>query len=183
MSEENPSYRAVLIVIIAVAVVLGAISAYFYFGRTPVPYQGKILGVNVYPIHRDLTEHTTTEGIGGQNETYDEILLFANVSVKNTAKIPLHLENIWSNVDLPDENEQSNAVSQADFKKVFLAYPETRQFQKPPLPPNLTLQPGQEAQGMIIFSYQINQKQWESAKAMTVSLSFADQNPMVMHLK
>lgn len=183
MSEENPSHRAVVIVIIAVVVVLGAIAAYVYFGREPVPYQGKILSVNVYPIHRDLTEHATTQGIGGQNETYDEILLFANVSVKNTAKIPLHLDNVWSNVNLPDENEQSNAVSLADFKKVFLAYPETRQYEKPPLPPNLTLQPGQQAQGMVIFSYQINQKQWESAKAMSVSLGFDDQNPMVMHLK
>lgn len=183
MSEENPSYRAVIIVIIAVAVVLGAIAAYVYLGRAPVPYQGQILSVNVYPIHRDLTEHTTTEGIGGHNETYDEILLFANVSVKNTAKIPLRLENVWSNVNLPDENEQSNAVSLADFKNVFLAYPETRQYQKPPLPPNLTLQPGQQAEGMVIFSYQINQKQWESAKAMSVSLGFDDQNPMVMRLK
>lgn len=183
MSEENPSYRAVVIVIIAVVVVLGAIAAYVYFGRAPVPYQGKILSVNVYPIHREMRQPTTTEGVGGQTETYDEILLFANVSVKNTAKIPLHLENVWSNVDLPDENEQSDAVPQADFKKVFIAYPETRQYEKPPLPPNLTLQPGQQAQGMVIFSYQINQKQWDSAKDMTVSLGFADQNPMVMQLK
>src|SRR6185437_1279726 len=137
MSEENPSYRAVVIVIIAVVVLLGAIAAYVYFGRAPEPYQGKILSVNVYPIHHDLTEHTTTQGIGGQNETYDEILLFANVSVTNTAKIPLHLENVWSNINLPDENEQSNAVSQVDFKKVFIAYPETRQYEKAPLPPNL----------------------------------------------
>lgn len=183
MSEENPSYRAVVIVIIAVVVVLGAIAAYVYLGRAPEPYQGKILSMNVYPIHHDLTEHTTTEGIGGQNETYDEILLFANVTVKNTAKIPLYLQNVWSNVNLPDQNEQADAVSLADFKKVFIAYPDTKQYEKPPLPPNLTLQPGQEAQGMVIFSYQINQKQWESAKAMTVSLGFVNQNPMVMHLK
>jgi len=183
MSEENPSYRAVLIVIIAVVVVLGAIAAYVYFGRAPVPYQGRILSVNVYPIHREMNQHTTTEGIGGQNETYDEILLFANVSVKNTAKIPLHLQNAWSDISLPDEDEHSEAVSQSDFKKVFIAYPDTQQYEKPPLPPNLTLQPGQQAEGMIIFSYQINQKQWESAKAMSVSLGFVNQNPMVMHLK
>lgn len=183
MSEENPSYRAVVIVIIAVVVVLGAIAAYVYFGREPVPYQGRILSMNVYPIHRNLTQGTTTEGIGGQNETYDEILLFANVSVKNTAKIPLHLQDVWSNINLPDVDEHSEAVSQADFKKVFIAYPDTRQYEKPPLPPNLTLQPGQQAQGMVIFSYQITQKQWESAKTMSVSLGFVDQNPMVMHLK
>lgn len=182
MSEENPSYRAVLIVIIAVAVVIGAIAAYVYFGRAPVPYQGKILSVNVYPIHHNLSQPTTTEGVGGQNETYDEILIFANVSVKNTAKIPLHLRDMWATVSLPNENENSSAVSQSDFKKVFIAYPETRQYEKPPLPRDTTLQPGQQVQGMMIFNYQMNQKQWESATGMNVALSFVDQNPLVMRL-
>jgi hypothetical protein len=182
MSEENPSYRAVVIVIIAVVVVLGAIAAYVYFGRAPEPYQGKILGVNVYPIHRDLSQPTTAEGVGGQNETYDEILIFANVSVKNTAKIPLHLQDMWATVNLPDENERSTAVSKSDFNKVFLAYPETKQYQKPPLPRDVTLQPGQQVQGLVIFNYQMNQKQWESATGMNVALGFVDQNPLVMPL-
>lgn len=183
MRDENPAYRAVLIVIIAVVVVLAAIAAYVYFGRTPVPYQGNILSVNVYPIHHDMTQPTTTGGVGGQKETYDEILIFANVSVKNTAKIPLYLRDMWATIDLPDENEKSTAVSQSDFSKVFLAYPETKQYQKPPLARDITLQPGQQVEGMMIFNYQISQKQWESATGMNVSLSFVNQNPMVMRLK
>ncbi|MFZ0663216.1 MAG: hypothetical protein WAM66_11030 [Acidobacteriaceae bacterium] len=184
MSEENPSYplRAVVIVIIAIVVVLGAIAAYVYFGRAPVPYQGKVLSVNVYPIHRDLSQPTTTEGIGGQNETYDEILVFANVSVKNTAKVPLYLEDMWATVNLPGENDRAPAASESDFNKVFIAYPETRQYQKPPLRRNITLQPGQQAEGMMIFNYQMNQKQWESATGVNVALSFVDQYPLVMHL-
>ncbi|MGB7190519.1 MAG: hypothetical protein WBD10_10310 [Acidobacteriaceae bacterium] len=183
MRDENPAYRAILIVIIAILVVLAAIAAYVYFGRTPVPYQGQILSVNVYPIHHDMTQPTTTEGVGGQKETYDEILIFANVSLKNTAKIPLYLRDMWATIDLPDENEKSTAVSQSDFSKVFLAYPETKQYQKPPLARDITLQPGQQVEGMMIFNYQISQKQWESATDISVSLSFVNQNPMVMRLK
>lgn len=182
MSEQNPAYRAALIVIVAVVIVIAAIAAYVYFGRTPVPYQGKILSVNVYPIHHDMSEPTTTEGVGGQNETYDEVLLFVNVSVKNTAKVPLYLRDMWAVVDLPDENEKSSAVAHDDFSKVFLAYPETKQYEKPPLERDITLQPGQQATGLMIFNYQITQKQWDSANGLSVSLSFHNQNPMVMKL-
>lgn len=183
MRDENPAYRAILIVIIAIVVVLAAIAAYVYFGRTPVPYQGQILSVKVYPIHHDMTQPTTTEGVGGQTESYDEILLFVNVSVKNTAKIPLYLRDMWATVSLPDVDEKSTAVSQEDFSKVFIAYPETKQYQKPPLARDITLQPGQQVEGMMIFNYQISQKQWESATNISLNLSFVNQNPMVMRLK
>lgn len=183
MRDENPAYRAPLIIIVSIVVVLAAIAAYVYFGRTPTPYQGQILSVNVYSIHHDMTQPTTTEGVGGQKETYDEILLFVNVSVKNTAKIPLYLRDMWATVNLPDVDEKSTAVSQEDFSKVFVAYPETKQYQKPPLPRDITLQPGQQVEGMMIFNYQISQKQWESATGEILSLSFVNQPPMVMRVK
>ena len=39
------------------------------------------------------------------------------------------------------------------------------------------------AQGMMVFNFQISQKQWQSASDVAVYLSFAHQNPLVMHLK
>lgn len=182
MSEENPSYRTPIIILAAIVLVIGAIAAYVYFGRAPNPYQGKILSVNVYPIHRDLTQHSTTEGVGGQTQIYDQILVFANASVKNTTNIPLYLRDMWAIVDLPDETSRSSAASGEDFHKVFVAYPDTKQYEQPLLPRDTTIQPGQQVQGQMIFSFQMSQKQWKSASDVAVYLSFAHQNPLVMHL-
>lgn len=183
MSEENPSYRIVLIVIVAIIVVIGAIAAYVYFGRTPNPYQGQILSVNVYPIHRDLTQPSTTEGTAGQKQTYDEVLVFADVSIKNTTNIPLYLRDMTAIADLPNETSHSSAASGEDFPKVFIAYPETKQYEKPLLARDITIQPGQQVQGMMIFNFQMSQKQWQSASDVAIYLSFVNQNPLVMHLK
>ena len=183
MSEENPSYRIFLIVIAAIILVLGAIAAYVYIGREPNPYQGKILSVNTYSIHRDITQPTTAEGMGGQKETYDEMLVFADVSVKNTTNIPLYLRDMWAIVDLPDETSRSSAASVEDSHEVFIAYPQTKQYEKPLLARDTTIQPGQQAQGTIVFNFQMSQKQWQSASDVAVYLSFAHQNPLVLRFK
>jgi len=183
MSEENSSYRIVLIIVIAIVVVVGAIAAYVYFGREPNPYQGQILSVNVYPIHRDLTQQSTTEGMSGQKQTYDEVLVFADVSVKNTTNIPLYLRDMTAIADLPNETSHSSAASGEDFPKVFIAYPETRQYRKPLLARDTTIQPGQQVQGQMIFNFQMSKEQWQSASDVAIYLSFAHQNPLVMHLK
>ena len=67
MSEENSSYRIVLIVVIAIVVVVGAIAAYVYFGREPFQIElpailrrAAELGVavehNAYPDRLDLCD-------------------------------------------------------------------------------------------------------------------------------
>lgn len=183
MSEENPSYRTPLIVIIAILIVIGAIVAYVYFGRAPIPYQGKILSVNTYSIHRDLTQPTTTEGVGGQKEIYDEMLVFADVSVKNTTNIPLYLRDMWAIVDLPNETSRSSAASGQDFHQVFIAYPKTKQYEKPLLARDTTIQPGQQVQGQMVFNFQMSQKEWQSASGVAIYLSFAHQNPLVLRFK
>jgi hypothetical protein len=180
MSEENTPLRIILIIVAAIVIPVAVVAGYVWFNRVPNPYSGQVLSVNVYPIHRDLTEKSSTEGIGGQNETYDQILIFADVSIRNTAKIPLFLHDMWSTVNLPDETQRSTAASTSDFEKVFIAYPDTAQYRKAPLPRDITLQPGQQVEGEMIFSYQISQAQWQSATAMNVDISFLHQNPLVM---
>lgn len=179
--ELKPS-RNLFILLAAVLIPVIAVAAYVVINRVPNPHTGQVLSVNVYPIHRDLTQTTTTEGIGGQNETYDEILLLTDVSITNTAKVPLYLHDMWANVNLPDESDRSSAASATDFDKVFIAYPDLAQYKKNPLPRDLTLQPGQQVEGMMIFHYQMNKQQWDSRSGVDVNISFIHQPPLVLHI-
>ncbi|HEX5236680.1 MAG TPA: hypothetical protein VFW25_15275 [Silvibacterium sp.] len=183
MNEERTLPRAILIVILAIVIPAAVVAAYVWANHVPTPYKGQILSLNVYPIHHDYTQPTTPNGIGGQTETYDEILIFAYVRVENVSKIPLFLQDMWAVVDIPDQTDRSTAVSQSDFDKVFIAYPNLKQFEKAPLPRDLTLQPGQKADGLMIFHYQITQAQWESATSMKINIAFRHHPPLVMETK
>jgi hypothetical protein len=174
--------RILLILIAAILIPAAVIAGYVWFNREPIPYTGQVVSVNAYPIHRDLTSKTTTQGIGGQNETYDEVIVLADVRVKDVAKIPLFLQDISATANLPDESDTSTAASAPDFQNVFLAYPDLKQYQKAPLPRDLTLQPGQEAEGQMVFNYEINQAQWNSRTGMDINLSFLHHPPLVLHV-
>lgn len=182
MSEDNPSYRIILIIIAAIVIAAGTVGGYVWVNWVPTPYKGQVLSVNIYPIHHEFTQPTTTEGVGGQTENYDEMLVFADVSIKNVSKVPLYIEDMWAVVNLPNETDRSSAASDSDFEKVFVAYPQTASFQKPPLRRNITIQPGQQVQGEMIFNYQMPQAKWDSRTGMDISIGFLHQGPMVMHV-
>jgi hypothetical protein len=182
MSEENSPSRIILIIIAAIVIPVVVVGGYVWFNRVPSPYAGQVVSVNVYPIHRDLTEPTTTEGVGGQNDVYDEMLIFADVRIQNLAKIPLFVHDMWSTVNFPNESDRSTAASASDFDKVFIAYPDTKQFQKPILPRDITIAPGQSVEGLLIFNYQMSQAQWDTRSGLDINISFLHQNPLVMHI-
>jgi hypothetical protein len=182
MSEENSPSRILLIILAAIIIPVVAVAAYVLINREPTPYAGQVLSVNVYPIHRDLSQPTTTEGVGGQNDVYDEILLLADVRIQNTAKIPLFIHDMWADVDLPNESDRSSAASASDFDKVFIAYPDLQQYKKSPLPRDLTLQPGQQVEGQMIFNYSMDKAKWDSRTGTDINIAFIHQNPLVLHV-
>jgi hypothetical protein len=182
MAEESSPVRFILIILVAIIIPVVVVAGYVLINREPNPYLGQVLSVNVYPIHRETTQPTTVDGLGGQTETYDEILVFADVRIQNTAKIPIYMRDMWAVANLPDETSRSSAASTSDFNKVFIAYPDTKQYQKAPLLRDTTLQPGQSIEGQMIFHYQLSKAQWDSRSGMDINIGFLHQNPLVMNI-
>ncbi|HEX3473102.1 MAG TPA: hypothetical protein VHT28_18125 [Silvibacterium sp.] len=186
MSDETKSSNAWLSVGGAFVFVVLAIGAYVYFNTRPPVHAGEVLSVDTYPIHRDLStgpnRGSTTEGIAGQADTYDELLVLTNVRIKNQTDIPLFLHDMWAVADLPDGDQRSLAATQTDFAKVFVAYPDLKLLRKDPLPRDITLQPGQQVEGMMIFNYPISKAQWDSRSGLDITMTFQHQKPLLLHV-
>ena len=121
-------------------------------------------------------------GVEGQPDIYDQMIVLADVQIKNQTDIPLFLHDMWGVVHLPDEDQRSLAASGRDFEKVFIAYPDLKQFEKAPLPRDLTLTPGQEVQGMVIYNFPISKEQWASRTGMDLTFSFLHQKPLILEV-
>lgn len=182
MSEETKSYHPWFTIFAAVIIVAAGIVAYIYFGHIPTPYSGQVLSMNVYNIHQNLDQPTTTEGVGGQGDQFNETLVLANVSIKNVAKIPLYLRDMSANAIFPDDTDHAAAVSSSDFDKLFIAYPDLRKYKEAPLLRDTTIQPGEQIEGLMIFSYQMDKAKWDTHTGLDVTISFIHQNPLILHV-
>jgi len=187
MSEETITSKAWFPVVGAFAFVVLAIGAYVYFNTKPPVHAGEVLSVNIYPIHRELStgpaKGASETGITGQGDTFDEVIVLVDARIKNQTDIPLFLHDMWAVVDLPDdEQERSLASSQTEFGNVFIAYPSLKPLKKNPLLRDITLQPGQQVEGMMIFSYQISQAQWDSRSGLDITMTFQHQKPLLLHV-
>jgi hypothetical protein len=187
MAEETITSRPWFPVAAAsfVLVVL-AVGTYVWIKSIPPVHAGQVLSVDVYPIHRELStgppNGSKTDGLQGQPDIYDQLIVLANVRIENRAKIPIFLHDMWGIVHLQDgEDQRSLAASTRDFDKVFVAYPDLKGLRKDPLPRDLTLAPGQQAEGMVIYNFPISKAQWDSRSDMEMRFSFLHQNSLVLN--
>jgi hypothetical protein len=187
MSEETKSSNPWISIGGAILVaVLAAAAIFTWLYTRPSVHAGQVLSVNIYPIHRELTtgpaNKSQTEGVMGQPNIYDVLIVLAEVQIKNQTDIPLFLHDMSAVVHLPDsDDENSLAVSQRDFDKAFIAYPDLKPLRKDPLPRDLTLTPGQQVEGMVIYHFTISKAQWDSRTGMDLTFNFLNQKPLVLH--
>ena len=163
-------------------IVVGIIGLYVWVTYTGPVHSGQVLSVSAYPIHRELSTGSGLGGLNGGANVYDEVIVIADVKVKSTTKLPLFLHEMWGEVTLPSGDViQSLAASGEDYRKVFVAYPALEAQKKNPMPRDITMTPGQEVEGQMVFHYPITQKDWDGRKQFDVVVGFINQKNLVLH--
>jgi hypothetical protein len=182
MTEEmNSGKRALLIVLVATVVVVLAIGIYVYFEQKPPVAAGQIVKLDVVPIHTEMRVGAGAQGVQGGMDTYDQLFVMAQVKIRNQTDIPLFLHDMWSNLVTTNGDEQrSLAANKTDFQSVFIAYPQLAAFKQEPILRDITLQPGQSVQGLIIFHYPITRDQWDARHDFAGVISFVHQKDLVL---
>jgi hypothetical protein len=169
-------------VLAATVIVVACIGTYVWINNHGPVHAGEVISVSAYPIHRELSTGAGLGGVNGAPNIYDEVIVIANVKIKSQTKLPLFLHDMWANVTLPNGDiQQSLAASGEDDKKVFVAYPTLAGQQKTPLPRDITLTPGQEVEGQMIFHFPITEKDWDARKGFDVVVGFIHQKDLVLH--
>jgi hypothetical protein len=170
-------FRAVLkTMIIATIAVTVAIGLYVYLGQKPPVASGSVLTINLYPVHTLVNSGGGPDGMQGSGEFYDQLLVLTKVKVTNQTDIPLFLQDISCVIKLPDGSEQNNVTaSDKDMDRVFQAYPSLGYLRTDTIRRDITLNPGQSAQGLEIFNFPITKDQWSGLQWAKVVVSFMHQ--------
>ncbi len=165
--------------VIAALLVTIAIAVDVIAGQKPPAVTGDIVAVWAHPQYME-SAGLDANGAPMPKESFDQVLVFAEVRLHNHSKIPLYLLTIMTNTTLEDGIHTSYAAGRGDYDRVFLAYPDIPVPHGPGLPVNLTLDPGQSVDGTFVSSFRLTKQQWDQRKDLDFSFSFRYQPILVL---
>src|SRR5271156_5324496 len=178
VDPPHPFKSALKTLVIAAIVVSIALGLYVYLGQRPPVASGEVLQTTLYPVHTVINNNVggSEEGMAGSSESYDQLLILTKIKIRNQTDIPLFLQDISSAIKMPDGSEQENvSASNRDIDRVFQAYPSLSYLRADSIPRDITLTPGQSAEGLAIFNYPVSKDQWAKLQTAKVVVSFMHQ--------
>ena len=169
-AERRSFVVPALLAFAVLAVVVG-----IFFWRTPlravdlsVPHIATLPTHTVFP--------TATRVIGMEDSAEDAFYVLATVHIHNNLHVPLFLKDITGTFIGPDNTAiTSSAVEKSDLDNVYAAFPRLKPLSSTPLFRETTIQPGADAEGMIILNFPVNQDTWNKRKSATITLDFYHQ--------
>ncbi|HTV82120.1 MAG TPA: hypothetical protein VME18_05675 [Acidobacteriaceae bacterium] len=182
--EDRSGLNPVIAVFIAIVLVGAVVGGYIWATWVGPAHAGQVVSMTVYPIHQELSTGAELGGMDGGANVYDEVIVLANVKIRSTTKLPLFLHDMWGDLTLHNGTTQQDlAADDTDFGKVFVAYPKLVAAEKSPVERNITLQPGQQIEGQMIFHFPVSQQDWDERQSFTVTVEFLHQKPLVLPTK
>lgn len=179
----NPVTNAVIATVIAVILVSLGAFAYVYLGRPQPVASLAITRVSAAPMP---IERQTEEGTDIPVTIADQYLAFVNLHIQNLSDKPLQIEEI--NADLlengntvadpknPDVTtttiKRSIAASLRDYNRLFELYPQFAAYKGSPIQDEVVIPAHQSLEGTVVFSFGVDQKEWDLRKGLAVHVSF-----------
>ena len=132
---------------------------------------GEIVQVWACPQHVE-TSGFDSNGSPMDKESFDRVLLFAHVKLRNRSGNPLFLEDILANLKLADGTLSVSAGSPAQFEEVFVAYPKLAALHGSVLAPRTVIAPGQSLDRTVFWAIRRSKQEWEARQGLDFTFTF-----------
>jgi len=147
--------------IVATVVVAIVVAVYVVAVEKPPVARGEIVQVWAHPSHVE-TSGFDANGEAMARESFEQVLVFAHVKLRNQSNVPLFLEDVLANARLSDGTLSVSAGDAAQYQEVLLAYPELTALRGNALSPRTMLAPGESLDGITFWILRVNKQQWDA---------------------
>src|ERR1700678_1571360 len=155
-----------------VVVTIGSILFWFAIHRPPIAI-GEVTQVWAHEVHT-INTPIDANGVQTAGEVFDQVLVFANLHIKNQSDQPIILRDLRTNAPFDAGIHSSYAATALDFDRIFIAYPDLKGLHGKPLVRDTVIPAGQTLDGEIISSFHVSKEQWAARKDLnfTIALKF-----------
>jgi hypothetical protein len=153
-------------VVVTVGIVLFLVAIH----KPPIA-AGEVTQVWAHGVHT-LNTPTDANGVQSAGEAFDQVLVFAQIRVRNQSDQPIVLKDMLTNATFADGIHSSYAATAVDYDRIFIAYPDLKGLHSKTLIRDTVVLPGQVLDGMIISSFHVSQAQWAARKDLSFTIQF-----------
>ncbi len=124
------------------------------------------------------------------------VLVVVQVHMTNIGEQPMWIKSASVTLDTDQGKWTDQAAAPVDFKRYFEAYPELKQYEKPPIAAETKVAPGGQLDGMILVGYppppepnattpptQFTKADFDKRKSLTVDIDLYDRRPLQLKEK
>jgi hypothetical protein len=155
----------------AFVVVSVGITLFLMSTRKPPVAAGEVTQVWAHAVHT-LNTPMDANGVQTAGEVFDQVLVFANVRVRNQSDQPIVLREMMTNITLPDGPRSSYVAGPSDYDRIFIAYPELAGLKSKTLLRETVIQPNQVLDGMIVSAFHVSKEDWAARKDLSFTFQF-----------
>ncbi len=180
--DRAQSRRTFLLIAVICFFFFGA-WAWIFLSQKPRVADGEITSVTAVPFHTEFSQggKPSEGGYGGGLQKYDEMYVWVAMRIKSlNPQVPLFETGQKATVVLPNgEEKYAYAASLSEIAQVR-KLPGIGKIPAEILARDLTLQPGQEAQGFALFAFPLTPDEWKSRHEFSVSVSWQYQRALAL---
>lgn len=134
---------------------------------------GEVTQAWAHGVHT-LDTPVDANGVQSAGRPFDQVLVFAELRIHNQSDKPIIIRDMLTNATFEDGPHSSYAATSIDYDRIFIAYPELKNFHGAPLLRDTVIPPGQVVDGMIVSSFHVSKEQWVAHKDLnfTIQLKF-----------
>ncbi len=148
-------------------------------GQKPPLASGEVVSVWVHPIHSQTSGYDAN-GVPMAKESFDQVMVFAQVKLRNRGRIPLFLYDIAANAGFDDGIHTSYAANASNYGRLFLAYPNMSVPHGAPLQLETTIDAGRTVEGSFVSAFMMTKEQWDAHRSLSFTFSFRYQPSLVL---
>ena len=138
--------------------------------KPPAP-AGEITQLWAHEVHT-LSTPTDAAGVQAGAEQFDQVLVLANVRIRNQSDQPIVLHDLLTNARFEDGIHSSYAAGPVDYDRIFIAYPELKGLRSQTIARDTVISPGQIVTGMVISSFHVTKSDWAAHKDLSFTFKF-----------
>jgi hypothetical protein len=175
--SERRSFLAPAIVVVLIAAIGFALIWFL------TPHRIADLTITHTAVVPEHTVFASSSKVVGSETAQDDLYVFVTVRIENKLKLPITINDIGGTLTAPDDTvTPASAIGKNDRDSLYLSFPALKPLASAPLNPETVIQPGGQAEGMVLLHFPFPEADWKNRKAAAIVIDTYHQGPLTVEI-